>query len=257
MNSSDSNIQSSAQDKWYTVAFGALYPIIYAHRTVEAAVPEARFACKAVALRQEDSVLDLCCGTGRHLVTLQKTGATLTGIDYSADLLHMARSRLEPSTRLIRADMRHLPFNAAFSVVFSFFTSFGYFCNDGDNLMAACEIHRVLARGGRFFMDYLNPLNLESTLKKETVRVVEEYTLQEQRWIDDTARRVNKRIEVIKNGRQLDTIHESVRLYRVEELSALLKKAGLRVISCLGDYSGAPYNADSHRMILTGVKAAP
>ena len=257
MNNDSGHKESAEQERWYAAAFGSLYPILYAHRTIEAAAPEARFACASVALQREERALDLCCGTGRHLATLEETGATLTGIDYSAELLLMARDRLKPSTRLVRADMRRLPFNTAFDVVFSFFTSFGYFYEDADNLATAGEIARVLTMGGRFFMDYLNPLSLERTLKKETVRSVNEYTFVETRWIYFDRRRVNKQVEVNKDNQHIETIHESVRLYTFEELATLLHQAGLRVFTCQGDYHGAPYGLDSPRMIISGVKAKP
>ena len=49
---------------------------------------------------------------------------------------------------------------------------------------------------------------------------------------------------------------ESVRLYDEGEMSALLADAGLRVETCRGDYSGAPYGPESPRMILSGTKVS-
>lgn len=249
--------QNPGHDAWYKVAFGSLYPVIYAHRTVEAAAGEARFAGTAVSLAPTDRALDLCCGTGRHLVTLQETGASLTGLDYSRELLQVARGQLPSEIPLVRADMRRVPFNAVFDVVFSFFTSFGYFLKEDDNAQAALEMGRVLKQGGRFFMDYLNPLSVEATLVKETTRTVEGFTLLERRWIDRASRRVNKQIDVRRENTLIKTLLESVRLYTFEELSSLLCNAGLRVETCQGNYDGTPYGDDSPRMILTGVKAGP
>lgn len=246
----------SPPKEWYVMAFGALYPIIYAHRTVEAAVPEVHFAAESVALSNADHVLDLCCGTGRHLVTLQEFGAALTGVDYSADLLALAKKQTAVNTTLVRADMRRLPFNTRFDVVFSFFTSFGYFFEDADNGRAAREMGRVLRKGGRFFMDYLNPLVLDKTLQPDSVRKVNEFTIHEHRWIDHEARRINKRVEVYRSEHAMGETFESVRLYDEGEMSALLADAGLRVETCRGDYSGAPYGPESPRMILSGTKVS-
>jgi len=70
-------------------------------------------------------------------------------------------------------------------------------------------------------MDYLNPLNVKITLKKETTRVVEGYTLLERRWIDQDSRRVNKQTEVKQGNELIETLRESVRLYSFEEMSSL------------------------------------
>ena len=142
---------------WFEAAFGALYPVVYAHRTVESAAPEARFALARTGVGRGDRVLDLCCGGGRHMVHLLQSGARVTGADYSAALLGRARAALAGSdAALVRADMRRLPFAGVFDAVFSFFTSFGYFADEDDNLEAAREMCRVLKPGGRLFMDYMH-----------------------------------------------------------------------------------------------------
>ncbi len=243
-------------DDWFADAFGELYPIVYAHRTVEAAVPEARFAAQALDLAPSDRVLDLCCGAGRHLATLEQYGASLTGLDYSPQLLSLARNRLASTTQLIRADMRVLPLCCAFDVLFSFFTSFGYFLDEADNAAAAAEMGRVLKPGGRFFMDYLNPRAVTRTLTPQSRRESQGYVIEERRWIDSEAQRVNKSIAISRNQRQLGVITESVRMYELEELKALLASAGVHVTHVYGNYSGEDYGAASDRMILVGVKGA-
>jgi len=241
-------------DDWFADAFGDLYPVVYAHRTVDAAAPEAVFAAATTGLAGGHRALDLCCGAGRHLVTLEQYGALLTGADYSPQLLSLARKRLSAATALIRADMRALPLAACFDVVFSFFTSFGYFLNDADNLAAAVNMARILKPAGRFFMDYLNPLSLDRRLEPESRRESQGYIIYERRWIDWRAKRVNKKITVERDGIPLGTTTESVRLYTLEELTALLKDAGLRVEAAWGDYTGSVYEEDAARMILTGAK---
>lgn len=244
----------SVADDWFAVAFGDLYPVVYAHRTVEAAMPEATFAAAAIHLNPSDHVLDLCCGAGRHLATLEKYGACLTGLDYSPQLLKYARARLSMTTGLVRADMRRLPFLSCFDVVFSFFTSFGYFLKETDNTRAAEEMARTLKPGGRFFMDYLNPLYVARTLKPESRRMSHGYTIDEQRWIDEAAKRVNKKVTVTQDGRYMGATTESVRLYALEELTLLLGSVGLRVDELWGDYEGAVYGEGAPRMILKGVR---
>lgn len=239
-------------DQWFVDAFGPLYPLIYAHRTAAAAVPEVRFASNAVALSADDFVLDLCCGAGRHLASLEGIARRLVGVDFSPGLLALAKAQVNAGVSLIRADMRALPFSSCFDVVFSFFTSFGYFMEDEDNFRTACELARVLKRGGRFFLDYLNPLNVEETLKPETVRAVEDFNVVERRWVDHDTHRVNKRIEVRRDGEMVARTFESVRLYSLEEMKAILQRAGLSISRYWGDYSGIPYAKDSPRMILTG-----
>ena len=245
---------SAAGENWFVTAFGELYPVVYAHRTVETAIPEADFAAKAVHLVPEDTVLDLCCGAGRHLVTLEQYGARLTGVDYSPQLLAIARERLTQETALIRADMRSLPLGTCFDVLFSFFTSFGYFLDDADNAAAAGSMAQVLKPAGRFFMDYLNPLNLEEKLEPETTRESKGYVIHEQRWIEHKLHRVNKTVSVEYEGGVVGKTSESVRLYTLQELTVLLAEAGLQVEKVWGDCMAANYGPHSDRMILMGTR---
>jgi ubiquinone/menaquinone biosynthesis C-methylase UbiE len=247
---------ASITDNWFVDAFGELYPVVYAHRTVEAAVPEVEFAAKVVGLTPEDAVLDLCCGAGRHLVTLERYGARLTGLDFSSQLLACARERLAATTALVRGDMHALPFKQCFDVVFSFFTSFGYFMEDTDNAAAAAAMARVLKPSGRFYMDYLNPSSVAQHLVPETLRESQGYTICEKRWIDQNVRRVNKVVSVSRAGTVVGTTSESVRLYSLEELTALLADVGLMVKQVWGNCSGGGYGPDAERMILSGTKAA-
>ena len=101
--------------EWYRDAFGTLYPIVYAHRTVAAAASEAAFAVRETELKPAERVLDLCCGNGRHLFHLVRYTAHATGLDYSPELLAIAAAAVDSDVALVQADMRDIPFVGAFA----------------------------------------------------------------------------------------------------------------------------------------------
>ena len=241
-------------EDWYRRGFNALYPVVYAHRTVEAAEPEAAFAAEQLGLSRSDCVLDLCCGNGRHMVHLARQASTIVGLDYSPDLLALATDNVGRNAWRVRGDMRALPFGCVFDVVVNFFTSFGYFVSREENLEVVREVARVLKPAGRFFIDYLNPAAVERTLVPESVRDSLGYTIRETRWIDRDKQRVNKTIAVSKDGRTIAESGESVRLYEREELLEFLSEAGLRADRVFGDYAGAEFGDEEPRMILVGHK---
>ena len=243
-------------EDWYKTAFGALYPVLYAHRTVDAARPEARFAGEALELARGERVLDLCCGTGRHMVHFLERTPEVVGLDFSPELLRIARATVGPGARLLRGDMRTLPFDGAFDAVVNFFTSFGYFFSKGENLEVVRGVARALKSGGRFFIDYLNRAYAERTLVPESVRERDGCVIRETRWIDRDAQRINKTTVVSKNGEPLGRTSESVRLYDLEEFRALLHAGGLHVERGFGDYAGAPLDEARPRMIVAGRKGA-
>lgn len=244
----------SVRSSWFEDAFGEYYPIVYAHRTVEAAEPEARFAAEGVNLSPPDRLLDLCCGNGRHLVHLARIAGHVVGLDYSLPMLGQARSLLGSNVPLVRADMRAIPFVNAFDVITNFFTSFGYFLQHEDNARVAAGMARALRSGGRFFLDYANASRVRETLEPSTLRRSGPFQILERRWIDDERRRVNKTTAIMKDGEVLHESEESVYLYTEEEMARLLDEVGLSVDAVYGDYTGVPLDSTQPRMLFVGRK---
>lgn len=248
------SLDHTVEKDWFAHAFDALYPVVYAHRTVESATAESAFAIEQLRLCNSCSVLDLCCGNGRHMVHLLKHTPRVVGLDYSPDLLGMARRQLGASGQLVRGDMRAIPFEGAFDALANFFTSFGYFSDEAENLAVAQGIARALKPGGRFFVDYLNPAYVTTHLDPESLRVSGSYEIHERRWIDSANNRVNKCTEVRRGSVVLNRSSESVRLYDRPELLALMDRAGLRVEVLYGNYDGGPVRDDAPRQIVVGTR---
>lgn len=248
------NRNAEVAHDWYRRSFDALYPVIYAHRTVESAAPEAAFAARQLELNEGKSVLDLACGNGRHLAHLLQRTRRAVGLDYSAALLARARETVGRRAGLVRADMRAVPFAGAFDAVTNFFTSFGYFFEDAENLRTVRSVAQALKPGGRFFIDYMNRAHVEATLVPRSRRRIGEYEVAEERWIDARRRRINKTMAVYKGDVRLENLEESVRLYESDELQQLLAAGGLTVDRFFGDFTGEPYGRNSPRMILVGRK---
>ncbi|MGW5334671.1 class I SAM-dependent DNA methyltransferase [Streptomyces bauhiniae] len=100
--------------------------------------------------------LDLCCGTGAGLAVLGGLcRRSVTGVDFSAGMLEVARRGLGEGVALVRADARALPFRAAFDLVVSF-GAFGHFLpSELPGLFA--QVHSALRPGGRFVFPVLAP----------------------------------------------------------------------------------------------------
>ena len=255
MHATDADTTAHEIDQnWYANAFDALYPVIYAHRTVEAAAKESAFAMEQLKLSPTGTVLDLCCGNGRHMVHLLAHSPHVFGLDYSADLLGFARTLLGQSGTLLRGDMRAIPFVSTFDAVANFFTSFGYFQRDEENMAVAQGIARALKPGGRFFMDYLNPDYVRANLVPESSREAQDLVITERRWIDEETQRVNKLTEVHRDATLINKSSESVRLYPEATLQALLTEGGLRIEATYGDYDGNAVQTNRPRQIIVGTR---
>ncbi len=244
----------STDPAWYRQHFNEDYRTLYAARSDEEAEAQAAFAAERLGIRPGDTVLDLCCGHGRHLEAFARRDIRATGVDLSLALLADAARRGAGS--LFRADMRALPFaEGSFTVLVNFFTSFGYFESEQGNLMVIEEIARVLRPAGRFLIDLINPLSAVSPVP-ESLRAEGPFEIREERWFDDETRRINKRIHLLDTVSGEDRRYrESVRIYEQEEILSILSPSGLGVEKICGDFDGDDFHADSPRMVLCGARS--
>ena len=91
---------------------------------------EVEFICETLELPPGATVLDLCCGQGRHGQRLADRGMKVVGLDSSRFLLTEARkngSSSQNRVHLIEGDMRHIPLKPVCDAVINLFTSFGFF----------------------------------------------------------------------------------------------------------------------------------
>jgi len=237
---------------WWESWFGEEYLDLYPHRDVASARREVEFALKNLPAKPTP-LLDLCCGSGRHSVPLAEAGCPPVGLDYSAPLLNLARRR-NPRLPLVRGDMRALPFrDGAFRAVVNFFTSFGYFVREGENVAVVAEIERVLECGGAFLCDTFGRDAVLARLVPDEHRLCGDREYRIRRWWNAQTARLEKEIEVRRAG-STEIFRESVRAYTADELIALLQGAGLRVEATWGDFDAAPVGPSSPRLIVLARK---
>jgi SAM-dependent methyltransferase len=233
---------------WYQEWFGEEYLELYAHRDEEEARQQVAFFREQCGPLQ-GPVLDLACGMGRHMQELQSLGYRPIGCDLSFTLLRTG-VREYGQMPVARADMRHLPFcDGVFGGLVNFFTSFGYFADEEENLQVVQEMARVLDTGAVFLFDYLNvDRELDNLVHRET-RETPSGVVKIERWFDRSDHSFNKRI-TIGEKRYL----ERVRGYDLGEISAMFAACNLSIHTAFGDFDGSAFDRTSPRLILVGSK---
>jgi ubiquinone/menaquinone biosynthesis C-methylase UbiE len=240
---------------WYEQSFGVDYLTIYNHRNVEQAGREVAQMMQWLRLPNQAKVLDLCCGMGRHSISLASLGFDVTGFDLSKVLLAEAGAKDTASTvHWIQGDMRSLPFpKHAYDAVVNLFTSFGYFDQDEENRKVLLEMDKVLKPRGKWIIDYLNPNVVVSRLIHESERKENSLTIREVRTLENGM--VKKQIAVCEEEGSSRHYVEQVKLYTFSDFKRMLQDTSLVVDQAYGDYLGSGYVATSSpRMILVGHK---
>jgi SAM-dependent methyltransferase len=206
-----------------------------------------------LALHCGGSVLELGCGTGRISIPLGRAGVSLVGIDRSSPMLARARARvrrgrLDRRVRLIRGDIRFLPFEREFSMVLAPYGLLQSLLRERDLATTLAEVRRVLHPGGTFgvelvadlpaWEEYRQRVSLKGWRNKRGgshVTLVE--TVQQDRRRGLTI--FNQEFTERRGGRQ--HVHRfalSFRTLSVPQMARRLEKAGFEVTALLGDYRG-------------------
>jgi ubiquinone/menaquinone biosynthesis C-methylase UbiE len=244
---------------WYEESFGREYLELYAHRDDAEAHADIQAIVDLISPPRDQPLLDLCCGAGRHLLSLRELGFTnLTGLDLSQELLDVAAKILANGgtpVELVRADMRDIPYENRFRTILSLFTSFGYFEEDRENQAVFAAVRRALVPGGVFLIDYLNSEYVACNLVECDEKTLSDRHIYNVRCLTDDCRRVEKTTTVTtKSGRQR-VFHESVRLYSEQDMLDMLQAEGFVNISSCGSLGGQEFCCtDSERLILIAEK---
>lgn len=234
---------------WYQEWFGEEYLELYSYRDESEAKEQVAFFRRHVG-SLHGPVLDLACGTGRHVAELSCAGYDAVGCDLSYTLLQTGVAEYGQMA-VTRADMRRLPFcSDSFAGLVNFFTSFGYFATEEENVTVVREMARVLERGAPLLFDYLNVHHeLEKLVQRETRDTPKGVAFIE-RWFDPHDRSFNKRI-TIGERRYL----ERVRGYDLDEIALMFTTCNLSIAAAFGDFAGSDYERSSPRLIILGSKS--
>ena len=144
---------------------------------------EVDFICSVAPFPEFRSVLDVCCGMGRHARALVRRGYSVTGIEREAGAIAQA-CELGDGPEYVQADIReYQPGASAYDVAMIMSQSFGYFDDETNR-----ELLRRLATGvrkdGRIVLDLWSP---DFFIAHQGERDLETPSgiVREEKWIDD------------------------------------------------------------------------
>ncbi|TXT50480.1 MAG: type 11 methyltransferase [Spirochaetes bacterium] len=206
---------------------------------------------KLTRLRRGASVLDLCCGVGRHAIEFAARAYKVTGIDITAAYLEAARESAMAASldiEYLRQDARSFSRPGGFDLCVNLFTSFGYFETRDEDLALLALCARNLIPGGHLVLE---------TLGKEVVardfvaseefdragwRVRTEYTI-----VGAWEAEINRWI-LERQGCRVDRSFQ-LRLYSGFEMKEAILGAGFSAVSIFGSLDGRPYDEKAETLV--------
>ncbi len=245
--------------QWYKIYFGEDYlhkiePILTPDRTKR----EVDGIDNLLGLPQGSSILDLCCGHGRHAIPLAQRGYKVTGQDLSEVFLREAEKEAQVQdvhVHWLHGDMRNIPFEKEFEAVINIFTAFGYLEDQDEDQKVLQQVSKALKPGGLFLLE---TLHREGLMRHYAPQLISHYpdgliVLEERRFDLLTSRNEVKVTMLFSDGQRREYSH-FLRVYTLTELVQMLAVAGLQVKTYLGSWDGSALTMDSFRLILLSQK---
>jgi SAM-dependent methyltransferase len=230
---------------------------------------------RTVALNAGGPMLELGAGTGRISIPLARAGVPVVGIDRSAPMLARARQRLKRAKlqrrlRLVRGDIRHLPFADArssprrragapkqataggFDMVLAPYGMLQSLLVERDLQATLAAVHRVLKPGGTFGVELVADLpSWQEYEKRVSLRGWRRRPGGAHVTLTETVRQDRRKGLTIfdqqfterRGGKtQSRTFSLAFRTLSVPQMVRRLEKAGFEITALLGDYRGREWD---------------
>jgi len=221
-------------------------------------------------IHQGDSLLDLCCGYGRHALLLAEKGFKVMGVDLSPIMIEEAKKlaktrRIEDRVKFLVGDARAISKLlksklGSFNAIINMQTSLGYY-DDETDVHILEQLNGLASSGGVLVIDITN--------RDYVIRHFEPIEILELKYLPGYQRHGyrklnlgNSRAETTwkfykKEGEELKhiaTIPLSSRLYSLHELINLLETTGWKYVKSYGNFELQPVTPDTQRIIIVGKK---
>jgi SAM-dependent methyltransferase len=110
--------------------------------------------------KKGQKILDIGCGTGRHLIPLLDEGFDITGIDSSKEMLNILRKKISGDVKIIEGDILKYKFskNEKFDLIILFWNTFNEVCltkTTALKILNKCK--KLLSSDGQILINSDNP----------------------------------------------------------------------------------------------------
>lgn len=204
---------------------------------------------------EDGLVLDLGCGTGKLTRLLEDAGYDMIGIDYSGEMLEIAREHQEEDSNILYLlqDMREFELYGTVRAVVSVCDSMNYITEEEDLLQVFRLVNNYLDPKGLFIFDLNTVYKYKELLGETTISENRE----EGSFIWDNYYEEEEQINeydltlFIKEKDNLYRKYEEThfqKAYTLEKVKELLEKAGMEFVAAYDAFTRDAVKEDSERI---------
>ena len=246
-------------DRWYMDFFDEDYLRIYGSGlSAERTAQETDQIVERLGLPPSSTVLDLCCGHGRHSIALAEKGYQVTGQDLSEIFLKKAQADAAEAGVLVHwvhADMRDVPFEREFDAVINMFSAFGYLESEEEDQKVLDQVYKALKPGGVFLLEIIHRAWLVRNFESRGWHVgMDGVIVLEARELNLLTGRNEVTVTLIDRNGARHVRQHAMRIHSAAELVRMVTQTGLIVEAAYGALDGRELTLDTNRLVLLARK---
>ncbi len=231
------DLEAHLPSEWWRKLFNALYVKTDGDvvENSENTRREVDFIMSAAAIQPHSTILDLCCGQGRHCIELARRGfKNVNGVDRSRYLIRLAKKRAQNEGLQVvfkEGDARNprLPENT-FDCVAIMGNSFGYFSNKKDDEKVLTMVGKILRPSGQIVLDITDGAYMAEHFDRRSWEWIDEhhFVCRERSISQDGDRLISREVIVHDESGVIADQFYAERLYTRDGITRLLEKCGFR-----------------------------
>jgi SAM-dependent methyltransferase len=240
--------------EWYADAatWTSFTGVMFTDARMAGTASEVDEIIRLLDLRPGASVLDLCCGPGRHALELARRGFKVTGVDLNAAYIKQAREAAQAEklhVEFVESDARDFCRPAGFDAAISMYTSFGYFEDIGDDVKVLENVCASLRPGGAMVIETFGKEAISRRYEHRTCRRQGDDLLLAEHIIIGPWERMELRWTLVHPDGTRAEASLRIRLYSAVEMASVVRQAGFDSIDIFGNLDGASYDHLAQQLV--------
>lgn len=204
-----------------------------------------------------NTVLDLACGPGRHVLGFARKNLDVSGIDLSGYLLNQAANHIEHqqlNANLIHCDLLDYKPQKKFDLITNLFTSFGYYDEPQKNQQVLNNAFRWLNDGGVFIIDTFGKEQAAHAIEPVHCTEYDNGDIRFERPILTNNMSVYSNEWILVRSNQAHRWEYEHYVYSAAELTNMLKQAGFENVETYGSFNKDDYDLNAERLVAVAIK---
>ena len=203
---------------------------------------------------EDGLLLDLGCGTGKLTRIMAEKGYDMIGVDYSYEMLDIAKSESEESILYLLQDMREFELYGTVKGIYSACDCMNYILEE-DELRSVFElVNNYLDPGGIFVFDMNTPFKYRELLSDNTIAENREegsFIWENYYDEDEQINEYDLTLYIREEDGRFQRFEEThfQRCYELSTIRALLEEAGLEFVAMYDAYTKNPVSEESEKVL--------